>query len=151
MPSGANHRQLGFFLPPFDARFFSVNPQAQIVLVSGRDLAGPEQTAGAFRKAQHDLHVVVQAAAGNESVKFGRQFLAIQSGHKAGEIVSVSSDVSQRTGGPALRRIGPPGSLLLPGLLQRRGQPVLRVFHLDHADRPQFALGHHLASLAHQG
>ncbi len=37
-----------------------------------------------------------------------------------------------------------------PGLLQRRGQPVLRVFDLDHANRSQFTLGHHLASLSHQ-
>ena len=37
-----------------------------------------------------------------------------------------------------------------PVLLERRGQPVLRVFDLDHADRAQLALGHHLASLPYQ-
>ena len=107
--------------------------------------------AGAFRETQHDLYVVVQAPAGHESGEFGGQLPAIQSGHKAGEIVSVSSDVSQRTGGTALRWIGAPGGLFLSGLLQWSGQPVLRIFNLDHANRSQFSTGDHLPSLAHQG
>ena len=41
--------------------------------------------------------------------------------------------------------------LLLPGLLQGRGEPVLRIFHLHHANRTQFAIGHHLARLPHHG
>src|SRR4029077_213420 len=78
-------------LPPFQAALFSEDTQAQIVLVAGRDLAGPEQTPGAFGEAQHDLYVVVQAPAGHKSGKFSGQLPAIQSGDKTGEIVSVSS------------------------------------------------------------
>src|SRR5450631_2577228 len=122
---------IGVLLPPFDACLLTINTQAQIVLVSGRDLAGPEQTAGAFLEVQHNLQVVVEAAAGHEGVEFGGKLAAIKSGNKAGEIVSVSSNVSQRTRGSALRRIGAPDGLLLPGRLQRRGQPVLRIFNLD--------------------
>src|SRR6202047_2857533 len=139
------------FLPPFEARFFSVDPQAQIVLVSSRDLAGPEHTASAFRKTQHDLNVVVEAAAGHEGMKLGSQLPAIEAGHKTGKIESVSADVSQRTRRPALCGIRPPDSLLLTGLFQRRRQPSLRIFDMDQTNRPQLALGHHLASLPHQG
>ena len=62
----------------------------------------------------------------------------------------MSADVSQRTGGTALRGIRAPGGLLLSGLLQRRGQPVLRVFHLDHTDRAEFSIRDHLPGLPHQ-
>ena len=82
--------------------------------------------------------------------EFGGQLAAIQSGHKTGEIVSVSSDVSQRTSGTALSRVGAPGGLFLSGLLQRCGQPVLRIFNLDHANRSQLSTGDHLPGLAHQ-
>ncbi len=63
----------------------------------------------------------------------------------------MSADVSQRTRRPALCGISAPDSLLLTGLFQRRRQPVLRIFDMDYANRPQLALGHHLASLPHQG
>ena len=56
----------------------------------------------------------------------------------------------RRTRGPALRRIGAPCCLLLARLLERRGQPVLRVFDLHYPDRAQLAVGHHLASLPYQ-
>ena len=95
--------------------------------------------------------MVVQASARHESGKLRGQFPAIQSGHKAGEIVSVSSDVSQRTGGTALGGIRAPGGLFLSGLLQRRGQPILRILNLDNANRPQLSTGDHLPGLAHHG
>ena len=50
-----------------------------------------------------------------------------------------------------LRRIGPPGGLLLPRLLEPRGQPVLRIFGLHDPDLAELARLHALARLAHHG
>ena len=49
----------------------------------------------------------------------------------------------------ALRRIGAPGRLLLAGLLEPRGQPVLRVLDLHHAQLAELARLDPRARLAH--
>src|SRR6266446_5186588 len=83
------------FLLPFKACLFSEDTQAKIVLVSRRNLARPEKATSAFRKAQHDLHIVIHAAAGDESCKLGSQLPAIQAGDKRREIVSMGSNIPE--------------------------------------------------------
>ena len=63
----------------------------------------------------------------------------------------MGADITRGSAGPALRRIGAPAGLFLPGLFQRFAQPVLRIFDLYHADLAQIAMCHHLARLPHHG
>ena len=52
-------------------------------------------------------------------------------------------------GRPALGRVGPPGGLLAPRLLGRRGEPALRVLHDDLAQLPQLAGAHDVPRQLH--
>ena len=133
------------------ARLFLRRPEAEDY--SGFRLRPglPTKSASSFRKAQHDLHIVIYTTAGNESGEFGGQFPAIQAGDKRSEIEGVRSDISERTARAALRGVSAPESLLLAGLFERRGQPVLRILHLHHANRTQLSLRHHLARLPNHG
>ena len=70
-----------------------------------------------------------------------------QAGDEAGEIVGVGADVAERSrrGRCAPGRCA--SRLLLAGVLKRRGEPVLRIFDLDHAELAELAGGDHLARL----
>ena len=72
----------------------------------------------------------------------------MKSADKAGEIVGVRANVTQRSGGTTLSGIGPPGGLFLAGGFHRGSQPVLRVFDLHDAQLAEFACRDHFAGLA---
>ena len=55
------------------------------------------------------------------------------------------ADVADRAADARLLRIGPPGGLLLPGLFERLGQPVLGILDLDDAELAKLALIAYLA------
>src|SRR3984957_6711488 len=63
----------------------------------------------------------------------------------------MGSDVAKSAPRPTLLRISTPERLLLPGLLQRRGQPVLRVLHLNDSNLAKFSVGNHLPGLPDHG
>src|SRR5438477_631833 len=126
----AEAQGVGFLLAPFNPCFFAVDAQAEIVFVADRDLAGPEHTAGIALVAHYHLHVVIEAAVGHGDGGFGGDLFSVKSADKAGEIVGVRANVTQRSGGTTLSGIGPPGGLFLAGGFHRGRQPVLRVFDL---------------------
>ena len=142
---------VGIFLRPIEAAFFAVNAEAEIVFVADGDLAGPQHALHALVVAQQHLHVVVEAAAGNDDADVGGDLLGVKLADEAGDVVGVRADVAERAGGAALRGVGAPRGLFLAGVFERRGEPVLRVFDLHEAELAEFAGGDHFASLANDG
>src|SRR2546422_752493 len=60
----------------------------------------------------------------------------------------MSPNIAKASGGAGLRRVRPPGSLLLALSLQASSKPALNVRGADRLNLPQFARLDHLASLA---
>ena len=61
------------------------------------------------------------------------------------------ADIGHGAARAGARRIGAPVGLLLARLLERRGQPVLRILDLDHAQPAEPAVRHHGPGLADHG
>ena len=113
-------------LNPFDAAFGTVNADLQAVLISRRHLTAPEHALGAAFEAQQHMAVVVKPAAFDEGIEIGGKAFERQPGDEAGEIIGMRADITGRTTGTGLGRVGAPDRLFGAGLLDRLGQPVLR-------------------------
>ncbi len=116
-------------LVPFEPALGAVDPDLDVVLVADRHLARPEHALGAALVAQQDVDVVIDLAAFDEGVDIGEHGIQLEAGDEGREIVGMGPDIAD---GAAARlfRIGAPGGLLLAGLLDRIGQPVLRILGL---------------------
>ena len=68
-------------------------------------------------------------------------------GDEFGQLEGMRADVAERTGA-GLLGIRAPARLLLPGLLERGGQPALRILRLHHAQRADEAIGDELLGVA---
>src|SRR6266478_3854984 len=151
LPIRSKPQIIRILLPPLDSRLLPINPQAQVVLVSGSHLARPQHSSRAALKSQEHLYVVIEPPPRHKNGHVGRHLIAAQSRHKTRDVISVRSDIPQGTRRSALRGIGAPNGLFLPSSLNRGGQPVLRVLHLHEANSPKFPPLNHLSSLPHQG
>ena len=63
----------------------------------------------------------------------------------------MGADVAEAAAGAGAGGIGAPLGLLLPGLLERAGEPVLGIVDLHDADRAELPAPHHGAGLPHHG
>jgi hypothetical protein len=64
LTQGREDEFVRILLLPLEASFFAIDPQAQIVFVSGSHLAAPKAALHPLCKTQHDLHVVIETPAG---------------------------------------------------------------------------------------
>src|SRR5579863_6945714 len=142
---------VGIFLLPFEAGFVAIDAQAKIVFVARSDLTGPQHSASTAGEAKEHVDVVVETAAGNENGNVGGDLFATKPADKAGEIVSMRADVAKAAGRSALRWVGAPDGLLLPGGFDGSGEPILGVFDLYDANRADFASGDHFLRLTNHG
>ena len=60
---------IGIFLCPFQPAFVSVDPQLQTVFITHRDLTGPEHSTCTTLHAEHDMGIIIDAAAINERLQ----------------------------------------------------------------------------------
>ena len=93
------------------------------------------------------MNVVIEPPPRHEDREIRGNLLTSQTGDKCGKMVSVAADVTKASCRPAVRRVSAPFRLLLAGELERRGEPVLGIFHLHDAHLAYFAGSNHLASL----
>jgi hypothetical protein len=71
-----------------------------------------------------EVRVVIDATAGHHAAHVGHQLLHLEPGDVPREMLRMRADVAQRAGART-RGIGAPIGLLVPRLLERRGQPPL--------------------------
>ena len=77
------------------------------------------------------------ARPGMKVVRSAAQALQLQPGDEGGEVHGVGGDVAGAAGRARAGGVGAPAGLLLAGILELGGQPVLGVLGLDHPDRAQ--------------
>nr|WP_246038814.1 hypothetical protein [Peristeroidobacter soli] len=140
---------IGMFLFPFEGRALAIDTQAQSVLAPDGDLTRPQHAARAVGESHHHLHIVIEPAARHERRQLCGDRLAALAGDELRNLVGVCSDIANTSAGTASRRIGPPQGLLLTGLLQRGGEPLLRIFHLHDSNPAELSRASHGSCLTH--
>ena len=116
-------------LMPFQAFFFAINPDGQVVFFADGNLTGVKDTPGAVVKTQQNVAVVIQPTALDKNRQVSTHLGYLQPRNIFREILCVRPDVTHTSCAAALLRVGPPGGLHLACLLKGRGQPALRIPH----------------------
>src|SRR4028118_395190 len=127
---------VGLFLAPLEASLGTVNPDAQVVLLSGRNLRGEHDALGATLVADQEVTVVVETSALDESSQVGADFGYLEAGNRVDQVFGMGAYISYGSRYPRTRWVGAPLGLLGPGLLHPASEPPLAVLD-DHL--PAFA------------
>lgn len=85
------------------------------------------------------MGVVIELAAPDERMHVCRELVELETGDKAGEIVGMGADIAGGAARSRLLGIGTPCGLLLTGLLDGLGEPILWIFGLNHSDFAELA------------
>src|SRR5919108_2911870 len=115
---GEGQQEIGPLLVPLESALVAVDPDLEVVLIAGRDLACPEHAPRAARIAQKDIAVVVDPPPRDEGREVGAQPFELQAGDERRKVIGMAADVADRAARPRLRRIRAPGRLLLASLLK---------------------------------
>ena len=102
-----------FFLVPFEAAFFAINADVQVVLFADADLRGVQDAFGAVVETEEDVDVVVKFATGHEGGGVSGEFFDLQTGDVFGQIFRMRADVADAAARAALLGVGAPESLFL--------------------------------------
>ena len=86
--------------------------------------------------AQHDMGIVVEAAAGHGGGEIGGDLGDIQAGDELREVIGMDADIGEAGRLAGARRIGAPFRLLLAVGIDRQRQPVLDIGGMDDAQPP---------------
>lgn len=139
------------FLSPGEGSLRTIDFDEQIVLAAVRNLAGGYRANSAVFEANDRVAIVVQLPAFLERFQVARHFDRQQSGHISSQIVRVSSDIAEASGGSRFRGVCSPRRLFLVGRFETGSQPALNVIRTDCLDLAEFSTQNHFASLSHQG
>ena len=141
---------VGLVLMPLDAAGFAVHADVEVVLFAHRNLRAMQHALGAIGEAQQHVAVIIKLATFHKGSDVRGQLLDLQAGDVLGEILRVSANIANATGGAAAFWVGAPVGLLLATGLQPRGQPALRILDDHFANLTQLAGGNHVARFFHQ-
>jgi len=143
---------VGILLRPGDRARRADHPHPQAVVVTDRHLRGPVQPAGVALVIDEDRGVVVERTPRNERVEASAQSFDPEARQRSHHVFDVGADVADAERLSRLLRVGPPGGLFVNAVaLQRRGQPLLRVFGVHEAELAEIAAGDHLPGMLHGG
>jgi hypothetical protein len=148
--AGAHDRQVvRILLMPLQRGVGPVDAEAQVVLFPERDLRAVQDALRTALVAHQHVGVVFQPPALDEGRGVGKQLAHLEARDVAREVLGVRPDVAEgaRAG---LLGVGAPAGLLVALLLQRRGEPALRVLGDDLANGAQLAVPHQIARLLDQ-
>ena len=106
-------------LMPFQAFFFAINPDGQIVLFTDGNLAGVEDTPGAVVETQQHVAVVIQPTALDKNRQVCTYLGNLEPRDVFAKVLAMCSNVTHTPGAAALLGVGPPGRLHLACSLQR--------------------------------
>ncbi len=134
-----------FSLMPFEAAFFAVHADVEIVFLANADLGGVQNSFGAVVETEEDVDVVIEDAAFDEGGDVGSEFFDFYAGDVFGKIFGVRADVADAAPCSALFGVGAPEGLFLAEDFKARGKPALWVFDNDFADLADFAGLDHVA------
>ncbi len=83
------------FLRPFQPAFFSVNADAQGVLVARCHLAAPQHPLGPALKTQHHMSVVIHLTPRHKRIQISGKAFDLQPGDKTRQIVRMGADIAR--------------------------------------------------------
>src|SRR3712207_3413904 len=138
---------VGILLAPLEASLGTVNPDAQVVLLSRGNLRGDHDALGATLVADQEVAVVVEASALDEGGQVGADLGHLETGYRVDQVFGVGAYVSDGPSYPRARWVGTPLGLLSPGLLESAGQPTLVVLDYDLPDFAQQSFVNHVPCL----
>ena len=130
---------------PFEAAFFAVDADVEIVFLADGDLRGVQDAFGAVVETEQHVAVVVELAAFDEGGDVGGEFVDLQAGDVFGEILGVGADVADAARGAALVWGRCARRPVFGRGFEARGQPALRIFDDDFADFADLAGFDHVA------
>src|SRR3712207_5476287 len=87
---------VGILLAPLEASLGTVDPDAEVVFLSGGDLRGDHDALGAALVADQEVAVVVETSALDEGSQVGADLGHLESGYRAGKAFGVGDRKSTR-------------------------------------------------------
>ena len=136
-------------LIPRKAAAISVDTNTESVFVADRGHRNPQSPAGAVRKAQKQVRVIIDRPPRNHFAQFSGHFGNLQTCYKARQLMRVGSQIVKHTRIAAEGRIHSPGSLGVALFFQQLCCPTGSMFHLNDLDLSERAVSDQARSMAH--
>ena len=108
-----NEEGVGLLLMPFEAAFFSVDANVEVVFFADADLRAMENAFRAVFQTDEDVRVVVELTAFDEGGEVSCEFLNFQAGDVFCEIFGMGADVADAACCAGAGGVGSPRGLLL--------------------------------------
>jgi len=134
LANGSEVKIVGSFVIPKKATGLAGHANAKCILCARRNLACPDHALGTISEPEQDRGIVIQGPVRPESCQIGQPCTWNKTGHESCKVEGMGADIRDAPTGARLRRVGAPCSQLIIRTLDRHGQPVLQIPHLNLTD-----------------
>src|SRR5215471_6951929 len=122
-----DQQAIRIFLRPVEPSLLAVNAHAEAVSFTRCDLRRVQHAGRTVLHTEEHVRIIVQPPPLDHACKGGAEVGDAQSCHELEEIEGMHADVTNTTAKPRLRRVAPPGGLLVAGSLDGIAEPTLQI------------------------